>query len=239
MDATEGLAESPPAPSAIRTAWDSIPHRKWVVTAVVAVIVLLVGVVWPLSSYNGVRNHLIDAETGLNAQYQANQAELDAFIKTVHEQFDVAGAKAGKLDQVLTDAVRGLYDKTSLPGAPQPVQSGQQTPLISALVQAYPNLGGLDVYDRVVDTIASGRQSFKKVQVKLLDMIRPYDAYRTKGIFHQLMVHIVGYPKLEARIGRTVLTGKAALDQMKLIVTSTETSHDFTSGNEAPINFGK
>lgn len=210
--------------------------KKWLKIGIpIAVVIALI--FFGFTRYNGTRNGLIDRETTLNAQYQANQAELDAFVKKINEEFQVAGAKTGALDKVLTDAVRGLYDKSlATPG--KPVTSGQTTPLISALVQAYPDLGGLDIYDRIVTEISAGRENFKQVQVKLLDQIRSYKAYRTKGIFHSMLVSAVGYPQLQARIGKAVYTGKAALDQMQLIVTSGATSQDFTSGTEAPLNLG-
>lgn len=227
-DATESSGSS---------AWSSIPHKGWIIAVAAVVAFLLFFVALPIGWYNTVRNGLIDRETTMNAQYQANQAELDAFVKKVNEEFQVAGAKAGQLDKVLTDAVRGLYDNSlATPG--KPVATGTQTPLISALVQAYPNLGGLDIYDRVVTEISAGRENFKQVQNKLLDQIRGYDSYRSKGIFHSMFVGIVGYPKLEARIGRQVFHGSAAEDQMKLIVTSKATSQDFLSGQENGINFG-
>lgn len=225
--------------------WSSIP--KWVkirgaiAIPIILVFVLLFGM---LGWYNHVRNGLIDRETVLNAQYQANQAELDAFVKKVNEEFQIAGAKTEALDKVLTDAIRGRYDKdlgTVTPGAPG-------SALISAMVEAYPDLKGLDVFDRIITEISAGRENFKQVQVKLLDMIRDYKSYRSKGVIHSMMVNSVGYPQLQARIGGTdncppefiventcVRTGKAALNQMQLIVTSGATNQDFTSGTEAPL----
>ena len=52
---------------------------------------------------------------------------------------------------------------------------------------------------------------------------------------------VIGAPTdlLEARIGKNVKTGRAALEQMKLLVTSGRTNDNFESGQEDPIDFEK
>lgn len=219
---------SPPKPP--------IYKRTGFIIAAAALVVVILGGIIGISWYNGVRNKLIDQENGLNAQYQANQADLDTYVKTVTEQFSISQAKAGALDKVILDAVKGRYDKNLT--AVTPGSASATNPLISALREAYPDLGGLNVYDRLLDSIAGGRKDFEKLQTKLLDELRPYESYREKGIIHKWMVGKVGYPALEARIGKKVYKGKAALEQMHLIVTSTATNSDFQSGTEGPIKFG-
>lgn len=211
--------------------WSNLPKPArlaiWIGTPILVVILIIVLIV---GNINGTRNTLIDKGTTMNAQYQANQAELDAFVKKVNEEFQIAGAKTAALDQVLTDAVKGRYDKDLSAATP-----GTGGGLINALAEAYPDVKGLDVYDRIVTEISAGRENFKQVQVKLLDQIRDYKNYRSKGLFHSWFVSQVGYPQLQARIGTVVLTGKPALEQMQLIVTSGTTNQDFTSGTEAPL----
>lgn len=220
--------EKPPAKSGW---WSNLPSPARLAIAIGTPIVLIILIiVLIVGNINGTRNTLIDKGTTMNAQYQANQAELDAFVKKVNEEFQIAGAKTAALDQVLSDAVKGRYDKDLSAATP-----GTGGGLINALQEAYPNLSGLDVYDRIVTEISSGRENFKQVQVKLLDQIRDYKNYRSKGLFHSWFVSQVGYPQLQARIGKTVLTGKPALEQMQLIVTSGSTNQDFTSGTEAPL----
>lgn len=192
------------------------------------VIILVVSLI--VGNINGTRNTLIDKGTTLNAQYQANQAELDAFVKKINEEFTVAGASIDALDKVLSDSVRGRYDKDL--SAVTPGQPGGA--LISALREAYPNVD-VSIYNKIITEISAGRENFKQTQVKLLDQIRDYKNYRKKGIFHSWFVDQVGYPELQARIGTTVVTGKPALEQMQLIVTSGATNADFTTGTEAPL----
>lgn len=203
-------------------------------------------IIVPALWYNHVRNGLIDRETTMSAQYQANQAELDAFTKKINEEFQVAGAKADQLDRVITDAVKGRYGNGQDLIATTPGSPGSQ--LISALQEAYPN-PDLSIYDKIVTEISAGREKFKQVQDKLLDMIRGYKTYRSRGVIHAAMVSAVGYPQLEARIGLTkdcpadnvqgnacVYTGKDALRQMQLIVTSGATNNDFTTGTEPGLS---
>lgn len=227
-------------------------HTISLVALGVAALLAVIVVVWCVTSYSGARNGLIDRESGMNAQYQANQAELDAFVKKVNEEFQVAGVKRDALDKVLSDAVKGRYDNTNATPA-TPNGNVQSKSLISALQEAYPNLGGLDVYDRIVTEISSGRENFKQVQVKLLDMIRDYESYRKHGLTHSFWINRVGYPELQANLGRLpaslqcgepvqangacVLHGKLALAQMHTIVTSGDTSGSFATGQEGPLTF--
>lgn len=231
--------------SRVNTATTPVPSKDWrsfvqehktgliIAGSVVGLFLLFViFLVSMIGWYNGTRNGLIDRETTLNAQYQGNQAELDAFVKKVHEEFQIAGAKTAAIDKVLTDAVRGRYDGNLTPALP-----GQSNALISALREAYPDLGGLNIYDRLVTEISAGRESFKQVQVKLLDMLRDYESYRSKGVFRHMLVDSIGYPRLQARIGTQSFKGEDALNQMHLIVTSDATNQDFTSGTEDGIQF--
>ena len=205
-------------------------RARWVKFAAAAAIVLLLVVILA-GRWNGTRNALIDRETALNAQYLDNQNELDAFLKKAHETFNVADAKADRLDQILTDAVKGRYEGET--GA-NPTGGA----FFSAITEAYPDLQGLDTFDRVATVVEAGREAYKQKQTKLLDMLRDYDSYRKKGLLHSFLVGRVGYPTLEARIGTKVVTGAAAREQMYLIVTRDATSEAYNTGKQDPLDFG-
>jgi len=201
---------------------------KWLLIPLVAVLVIVVVV---FSTFNGVQKEGVDKETALNAQYLDNQNELGAFISTFYEQLGIADRKSDKLNQILTEAVKGRYEGET---SAQPGQ-GQ---LFSAISEAYPDLTqNLSVYDKVLDTVSSGRQSYKNKQSKLLDMLRSYDRWRTRGILHKALVGMAGYPSdgLEARIGTKVVHGKDARDQMYLIVLPSDAAEAYTTGTMEPM----
>lgn len=205
-------------------------YKAWFIAgSVVALIALLI--LGSFGWYNTVRNGLIDRESALGAQYQSDQAELDTYVKKITEEFSVAQVKSAQLNIILTDAVKGRYDNelsTAQPGKGQ---------LFSAIHEAYPDLSGVNVYDRLITEISAGREQFKQEQKKLLDMIRSYISYRNRGMIHSQWASLVGYPVLTARIGKQTFTGKEALAQMQLIVTSADTNKDFQTGQEGPITF--
>lgn len=227
---TDTTTTNTPSPAGGVKRWLSTVPRWAKFTAVGSVALLVVIILF--SGYNGVRNQGIDKENTLNALYQSNQNELSQYANSFYEQIGVVQAKSDKLDQIIKDAVAGRYDKGS--AAVDAVRGGS---FFSAVVEAYPNLGGLDVYDKVVSFVQSGREAFKNKQNVLLDTIRNYDTWRQRGIIHSRMASLAGFPsnRLEARIGTTVLRGQSALDQMKLIVTDAATSKAFQTGQGGPL----
>ncbi len=176
---------------------------------------------------NGVRNELVRQETALNAQYQDNQNELANYEVAFYEQTGLANLKSEKMDKIISDAVKGRYE-----GADgQPVERGQGGAFFSALIEAYPDLRGqLDVYDKIISFVASGREAFKAKQSKQLDMIRAYESYRQTGWVRSWFIDRIGYPSLRAQIGTQVVRGPDALAQMELIVTTEATNRAYQSG---------
>lgn len=204
--------------------------RKLITWAVLAVVGLFV-VVGLFSTFDKVQKEGVAWENQLNAQYQDNQAELSAYVSGFYEQTGIAKAKSDKLNAILLDAVKGRYDgKTS-------AQPGGGS-LFSAIVEAYPDLSGLDIYDKIVDYVQSGRRAYKNAQSQLLDMLRGYNEWRQSGIIKSKVVSISGFPsqRLEARLGPgKVFKGEAALEQMKVIVLDSESRKAYETGELEPL----
>lgn len=178
---------------------------------------------------NGVRNTAIQKEEALSAQYQDNQNELSAMVSTFYETLGIADRKSEQLDRILTDAIKGRYDEgsTAAPGGGQ---------LFSAIREAYPDLGGLSIYDKVLVQLQGDRTNFKKVQSKFLDQLRDYDTWRAMGFVRSWALG-KDFPSdhLVARIGTKKLTRMAAHEQMELIVLAPDTIKAFDSGTMAPM----
>jgi len=190
--------------------------------------VFIVGGLVLYGTFNGINKDGVQRETRLSAQYSDNQNELSKFQSGFYEQMGIANLKSDKMDQILSDAVKGRYDN-----APQ----GQGGQFFSAMVEAYPDLAGLNSYDKIMDYVSAGRESYKQQQSKLLDMIREYDTWRRSGLIHRQLVKISGFPSsdLRAQIGARAVTGDAALEQMRLIVTTSTTQEAYTTGTMEPM----
>lgn len=181
-----------------------------------------------LMYYNSIQREGVAMETELNSQYLDNQNELSSYVSKFYESVGVANLKSDKLDQILTDAVKGRYDGQ---GAARP-DRGQ---LFSVIKEAYPTLD-LTIYDKIIDLINSGREAYKNKQTKLLDMLRRYDDWcKRQDIPHKWMVG--GFPSqaLEARIGTKVTRGLEARDQMYLIVTTKSAQDAYNTGVLDPL----
>ncbi len=190
---------------------------------------LLLGGVGLLMYYNSIQREGVAMETQLNSQYLDNQNELSSYVSKFYETIGVANLKSDKMDQILTDAVKGRYEgKTS-------AQPGQGQ-LFSAISEAYPQID-LTIYDKIVELISQGREAYKQKQTKLLGMLAKYDNWcKRQDIPHKWMVG--GYPTsaLEARIGTSVKRGVDARDQMYLIVTTKGTQDAYNTGTQDPLS---
>lgn len=191
---------------------------------------LLLGVFGIYGKYNSLQMTAASYETGLNAQYLDNQNELSTYISKFYESVGIANLKSDKMDQIISDAVKGRYDGNSS----AKVGGGQ---LFSSIKEAYPTLD-MSQYDRILDLISAGRDSYKQKQSKLIDMLRAFDAWRVgSGAINKLLIGWMHIPddELQARIGKTVTRGREAEDQMWTIVTTASTQKAYDTGTMDPL----
>ena len=208
--------------------------RGFSTLGVVALALLAAVVIAGFSFYgylNGLRSESVRLETQLSAQYQSNQNFLSSYISGFYEQLGVANLKSEKLDAILLDAVKGRYEKSggfSSNGA-----------FFSAVVEAYPDLAGLNIFDKIVDYVAAQREGYRNIQDKLLDMLKSYDAWRADGFVQSWIVRsFLGVPteRLEARLGATVIRGSGARDKMYQIVLASEATKAYETGTMDPLS---
>ncbi len=190
---------------------------------------LVVGAFSLYGYVNNMRNEGIRMETTLNAQYLDNQNELSSFKSSFYEQVGVANLKSDKMDQIITDAVKGRYEGKMNPGT-----GGA---MFSAITEAYPDLKGqLDLYDRIVDFVKAGREQYKQKQSKLIGQLQAYDYWRQEGLVKSMFLgNFFPSQALVARIGTTTTRGQAALDQMYVIVLTSDTKKAYETGIDEPM----
>lgn len=187
---------------------------------------LLVGGLSLYGYANTTRNEAVTREIQLSTQYLSNQNYLSTYISTFYEQVGIANLKSEKMDQILLDAVKGRYGKDG-------IQSG---PLMVAIAEAYPDIKSLDVYDKIMTTISSGREGYRAIQDKLLDQLRSYDTWRTQGILRSWALgNFFPSKSLKARIGDTELTGADALKKMYQIVLASQARDAYEKGTMEPL----
>ena len=204
-----------------RTVSTGLVWGAGVLAGLFLLVVTLFGVI------NGYNQHAVQMETQLSNQYLANQNELSKYVSQFYETVGVAKLKSDKMDQILLDAVKGRYEgKTQANGE-----------MFSAMVEAYPDLKGLDIWDKIVDLIRSGRESYANKQDKLLDMLRAYDTWRNEHLVRKAVLGMMGVPtnSLVARVGDHRWTRAEALDKMYQIVLTSQAIDAYNSGKMDPL----
>jgi hypothetical protein len=199
---------------------------------VAALVALLVGgglVVGGLGLYgyaNSTRNEAVTREIQLSAQYLSNQNYLSSYISTFYEQVGIANLKSQKMDEILIDAAKGRYGENGIEGGS----------LMVAIAEAYPDLKSLDIYDKIMTTVSSGREGYRAIQDKLLDQLRAYDTWRAQGILRSWALgSFFPSSNLKARIGDTELVGGEALKKMYQIVLASQAKDAYEKGTMDPL----
>ena len=203
--------------------------KKWIILgSIVAVLGFLA--LSAISTYTSVRNEGNTRELALTAKYSSNQAEYGQWRLGVVDQLGIAREKAEAIESILDAAVSGRYNKEGSPD----VDSGK---LFSAIAEAYPDLSGTDIYDRVLEFVKQGRVRFGQAQAELQEMIQGYDTWRTTGSF--LHPTFAGWlfpsDNLKARVGDKVYKGEEALEKMARVIVGSDTTEIFDSGTDKPI----
>jgi hypothetical protein len=187
-----------------------------------------------VGSYLVVRNDGRRQELDLTNQYKQMMARYGQFRASAGDQLGIAREKRDALDKIFTDVI----EKRS----PQFVNKdgSVNTPaVVSAVREAYPDLSGLNIFDRLLVVIEAGRKRFAEDQAKLADQVRSFNDWRTTGsLFHPWFVSKVGFPSsvLEVRIGNDLLTGEPALNKMSEVIMTRDSQEIFDTGTDKPLS---
>ena len=192
--------------------------------------IVVVAALYCISVYTSVRNAGNTKEAALSAKYSSIQADYGQWRLGVTDSLGIAREKRGAMDQILTHAIEGRYNK---PGSPQ-VDNGK---LFSAISEAYPDLTGLNIYDKILDYVKQGREKFSANQAALQALVQDYNTWRTTGSFLHPMIAGWLFPSgnLKARVGDRTYTGEEALEKMSRVIVGGDTTQIFDSGNDTGI----
>ncbi len=203
-----------------------------VIIGLIVAAVLLFGTVSVIGTYTSVRNDGRSQELSMTAHWKNTQSRYGQFRMGMADKLAIAREKRDAINKILVDAVSGRYDKQG--------QSGtvDQQAVFSAIVEKYPDLKGLDIFDQLITDIQAGREAFAKDQETMADMVRSYNSWRTTGSFlHPTFVDWAGFPSdvLEARVGDKLYKGQDALDKMSTVIMGQGTGEIFDTGNDKPL----
>lgn len=201
----------------------------WIIPGLVLLIILSTAVIF-YGYTNTLRSESISHETGLNAQYLSCQNFLSEYISGFYEMLGVSNLKSEKLEKILVEAVKGRYGEKGF---------SSDGALFSAIAEAYPDVQGLNAYDKIMDYTRAKREGYRAIQDKLLDMLRSYDAWRQDGwVQSRVVSNLIGIPssRLEARIGSKVTRGAEARDQMFVIVLTEQATDAYSTGKMKPLS---
>jgi hypothetical protein len=202
-----------------------------IIGAVIAAGVIGIGTVSMIGWASSVKHTGVVMEQGLSNDYQDDQLELDTGVKKIKESVGIANIKFANVDKIIRDGLSGTLAATIDP------KTGGRSPFMLALQAAIPNVDA-SIYDRIIDQDLAFREHFKQTQIIFRDKIRDYQTWRNDGLIQPMFISWMGFPSdnLEARIGTQVVHRQAALDQMKVLVTSVETDTAFQTGHEEGID---
>ena len=205
--------------------------KKLIIAGVAALLVLILG----FSIYgkvNSINTDGVRMETALNAQYKDNQNELSSYILKFNESLGIADRQSNKLNEIITEAVKGRYDNdTSL-------QPGTGGAMFSAITEAYPDLtASTESYAKVQDLVVSGRDAYKNKQSKLLDQIRDYQTWQNTGLIQRQVIENMGFPSKTLKVtdNGVTYTGEDALERMERIVLTDQAVEAYETGTQDPL----
>jgi len=205
--------------------------KKLIIAGVAALLVIILG----FSIYgkvNSINTDGVRMETALNAQYKDNQNELSSYILKFNESLGIADRQSNKLNEIITEAVKGRYDNdTSL-------QPGTGGAMFSAITEAYPDLtASTESYAKVQDLVVSGRDAYKNKQSKLLDQIRDYQTWQNTGLIQRQVIENMGFPSKTLKVtdNGVTYTGEEALERMERIVLTDQAVEAYETGTQDPL----
>jgi hypothetical protein len=108
---------------------------------------------------------------------------------------------------------------------------------INAAAEAYPDLSGLDSYDKVIAYVQDGRAGFRNKQSKLRDRTRAYEAWKDQGFVRPVKLNILGFPssRLQAKTEDGTVSGAAALAKMRQLIITEQADTAYRTGRDQAL----
>ena len=167
-----------------------------IMMSLLLVIIFGVGILF-MSTWSK-RNHIVEMEELIKAQYTTNQSNYDNMWKKIQESAQVSDKQASHIKEIYTETISGRYNDSEL--------------LFKAIQEDNPDLDS-SVYTELQRIIESGRNEFDNNQKKITDLIREYNTYVRKHvitsmIFNKNTMNSEDYIVTSERTNSAFSTGK-------------------------------
>jgi hypothetical protein len=200
----------------------------WIALGLV-VFLMVAGCITGLALYGTQQSVLSEGnqqEKTLNAAYTETENFLSDCLITTKQKAQTATAFSDKLNDILSNAIRGRYDTSPNSGTP----SG--TLLFKALQEAYPDLSSVErVFQEVMHEISNCRTNVRDKQSTLSDKVRGFDSWRTGSWKVRTFGKEFPNQELIAQIGPTDLKyGLEALNAMRFVMSDADAAQARKTG---------
>lgn len=194
--------------------------------SVVAVLAVLVTYIGMTISYH---NKFNTAENNLQSHYDSNRALLAGYARDIEKEFQLADYGNQSVLNGLQAAIEGRYKADG--SATRPGQAS----LFSIIQEAYPNLAqNLDLFNKIMDRVNTYETKFFNAQRDLAQeaatfqtSIENFPASWFAGDYPKSNLHAL---KTDGSGNLVQVTGRAALDQMRALVTSSTSDSSYGNG---------
>ncbi len=200
------------------------------VSLVVTLVVLGLLVLSGLSLYGyavSIRNQALLWETDLNTVYRSYENEMATYVNTFYEQTGLANLKSDKMNEFIKGALEGRFGDSP---------KASDNLLFAAVAEAYPGTDGFSVYDKILPTVAAGREAMRNKQNLVIEKAQKYNNWRKQGIFRAWVLSGV-YPSrdLQVRVGGRMLYAEEALSHLSEPITNAATDKAFETRQMEPL----
>lgn len=140
-------------------------------SALIAISVATVFVLWGATTYFSLSNQEIDLRTQIEAQQKDNQNIYDKTWKIISQQANVADQYKSGFNEVYSTIMSDRYQN-----------SGNKDGSLMKFIQEHNPDFSPSLYQKVSDSIEVQREEFANTQTKILDLNRQHDALIQKGL---------------------------------------------------------
>ncbi len=208
---------------------------------ITALVLVLGFIAITLISSVSYRDETIRLQNGVSANYDNNRQILAGVARRIETKVGVANIDLDKLSQLFTNVSGARYHDPK--GGSSTADATKTGTVFSAIHEAYPTVDA-SMYQDIIKEVDVQEDKFANAQTGLRDSIRNFDDHTQttwNSILNSLPWNHFPNDNLTA-LGPngTTLHGKAALDQMRKLVTSKESDKAYQTnefdGPQLPNN---
>jgi hypothetical protein len=152
---------------------------------------------------------------------------MATYVNTFYEQTGLANLKSEKMNEFVRGALEGRFGDSP---------KSSDNLLFTAVAEAYPGTEGFSIYDKILPTVAAGREAMRNKQNLLIEKAQKFNYWRKQGIFRAWVLSGI-YPSrdLQVKAGGRMLYGEEALNHLAEPITNVATDKAFETHQMEPL----